>query len=52
MYQGMGSFEHKSDGANVTMRFYAPLDDTPVAYEIEAHEWWDEIVICTAPKDH
>ena len=38
LYQGMGSFEYNSDGVNVSMRFYAPLGDTPVAYEMKAQE--------------
>ena len=50
LYQGMGSFEYKSDGVNVSMRFYAPLGDTPVAYEMKAQEWWDQIVYVLPPE--
>ena len=47
---GMGSFEYKSDGVNVSMRFYASLGDTPVAYEMKAQEWWDQIVYVLPPE--
>lgn len=50
MYQGMGSFEYKSDGAETTMKFYASLDDTPIAYEMEAYDWWEQIVYVLPPE--
>ncbi len=49
MYQGMGSFEYRSDGVTQTSKFYAPLDDTPLAYEMKLHEWWEQVVYVLPP---
>ncbi|MBA3471762.1 MAG: hypothetical protein H0T57_00800 [Rubrobacter sp.] len=33
------------------MRFYAPLDDTPVPYEMRAQDWWEQIVYVLPPEN-
>lgn len=49
-FQGLGSFKYESDGINTSTRFYAPLEDAPVAYEMKLREWWDQIVYVLPSK--
>lgn len=50
MYRGMGSYQYSSDGTTRVDSFYPPLDDTPHAYEMKFHEWWDQVVYVLPPK--
>ena len=48
MYQGMGGFEY--DGTTGTSKFYPPLGDTPFAYEMKFHEWYEQVVYILPPQ--